>query len=512
MNDQPQNSTSLSVLVPVYNEEHLVASSLERLRTTLRESHLLERVEIIVVDDGSSDGTSDVLEAFRRETLNDENNSITWSFLRHEKNESKGSAVRTGLEQATGEVTVVHDADLEYHPRDLLQLVQVMLTENADAVYGSRFAGGGVRRVLFYRHQLGNKLLTTLCNFVTNLNLTDVETCYKAVRTDLLQSIPLISSDFRIEIELTVKLAKRQARIYEAPISYFGRTYQEGKKIGWRDGLKALWALLRFSLSDDICREDEFGSHILSRIGRAPRFNTWMADAIRPYCGQRVLEIGSGVGNLTKALIPRRRFVASDVNPQYLRALEGMRAERPYLSTSFCDVNDLESFPRDGEGYDTVICLNVLEHISDDFRALSNIKNVLSRDGRAVILVPHGMWNFGTLDKILGHIRRYSWKDLEQLADRCEMRIVKAIEFNRVGTVAWFLNGRILRRQTFGLGQVKLLNLLTPLIRRIDRVTPVPPLSLIAVMERADGVARAMDSDVTPVKSSREKETALRRP
>ena len=499
--DEPRAATSLSVLVPVYNEEHLVAASLGRLRR-LEESPLLERVEIIVVDDGSTDRTAEVLDAFRQDLPEGGSSTVTWFFLRHEKNRSKGSAVRTALEKATGEISVVHDADLEYNPRDLLRIVEVFLTEEADAVYGSRFAGGGVRRVLLYRHQLGNKLLTVLCNFVTNLNLTDVETCYKAVRTDLLRSIPLISEDFSIEIELTVKLAKRQARIYEVPISYSGRTYQEGKKIGWRDGIKALWALLRFSLSDDICREDEFGSHILCRIGRAPRFNAWMADTIRPYCGQRVLEIGSGVGNLTKMLIPRRHFVASDVNPEYLRTLESLRAERPYLSTSFCDINDLGSFPRYGEGYDTVVCLNVLEHISDDRRALSNIKNVLGRDGRAVILVPHGMWNFGTLDKILGHIRRYTWEGLEDLARHCDMKIVKEIEFNRVGTVAWFWNGRILRRQTFGLGQVKLLNLLTPLIRRLDRVKLIPPLSLIAVMERADGLSHQLDLSHTPVTSS----------
>ena len=147
---------------------------------------------------------------------------------------------------------MIHDADLEYHPKDLLRVVKVFVEENADAVYGSRFAGGEVRRVLFYRHELGNRLLTALSNLVTNLNLTDMETCYKAIRTPLFKSIPLESNEFRIEPELTIKLAKRGARIFEIPIDYSGRTYQEGKKINWRDGFRALIAIGRFSLSDRI--------------------------------------------------------------------------------------------------------------------------------------------------------------------------------------------------------------------------------------------------------------------
>jgi len=209
-------TTSLSVLVPVYNEQYLVAASLERLKL-LEQSDLLSRVEVIVVDDCSRDDTARVLEQFREELP--KGGKLSWTFLRHERNGGKGKAIRTALAHATCEVTVIHDADLEYHPKDLVRIVRVFVEEQADAVFGSRFAGGEARRVLHHRHQIGNKLLTFLCNVVTNLNLTDMETCYKAVRTALLQSIPIASNDFKLEPELTIKLGKRGARIFEVPIS-----------------------------------------------------------------------------------------------------------------------------------------------------------------------------------------------------------------------------------------------------------------------------------------------------
>jgi len=493
--------TSLSVLVPVFDEQHLVAASLARLEVLETSPHL-EAVQVVVVDDCSRDATAEALRAFARERGvawredgplengvelkgHGRRGKIEWVFLRHVLNGGKGKAVRTALAEATGAISVVHDADLEYHPRDLLRIVKVFVEEEADAVFGSRFAGGEARRALLFRHELGNRFLTFVANLITNVNLTDMETCYKAVRTGLLQSIPLVSNDFRIEPELTIKLAKREARIFEVPISYSGRTYQEGKKIGWRDGFRALWAMLRFWVSDRVYADDAFGSQILGRLARAPRFNAWMADAIRPHCGRRVLEIGSGTGNLTRRLVPRDAYVASDVNPLYLQTLRHLTHDRPYLDVTLTDVTRGESFPKIPGGFDTVVCLNVIEHVDDDRGALENIRGALAPGGQAIVLVPQGPRLHGTLDEVLGHKRRYTEAGLRQLALDAGFEVREVLPFNRVGTPAWWLNGKLLRRRHFGLAQIAILNLLTPVFRRVDRLLPFPALSLIAILRPA---------------------------
>ncbi len=490
--ETPAPRTSLSVLVPVFNEQHLVAASLERL-LVLETSPLLTRLQVVVVDDCSTDRTAEVLAGFQaRMAARPAGAGVRaeWVFVKHAANGGKGAAIQTALGHAACAITVIHDADLEYHPRDLLRFLPIFEEEGADAVFGSRFAGGAARRALLFRHELGNRLLTFLTNWVTNVNLTDMETCYKAVRTDLLRSIPLVSSDFRLEPELTIKLAKREARIFEVPISYSGRTYQEGKKIGWRDGVKAVGAILRFWWSDHVFRDDEYGSQILGRLARAPRFNAWMADTVRPFCGLRVLEIGSGTGNLTRRLIPRDQYVASDINPLYLSALRGLTSDRPYLDVTLTDVTRGDSFPRVEGGFDTVVCLNVVEHVDDDVGALGNIRAVLAPGGRAIVLVPQGPEVFGTLDEVLGHKRRYTRASLDQLAADAGFVVREVVEFNRVGRPAWWLNGRVLKRRDFGLFQIMVLNLLTPIFRLVDRALPFEALSLIAVME-AKGVAGA---------------------
>lgn len=229
----------LSILIPVYNELPTVEELLDRVRSAeLPEG--LER-ELVVVDDGSTDGTVELLERLAA------SHGAGTKFIRHPENRGKGAAVRTALAAAEGDILLIQDADLEYHPRDYPSLLAPILDGEADVVYGSRFHGGP-QRVLFFWHYLGNRALTLLSNLLTDLNLSDMETCYKVMRREAVEGMKLSSNRFGIEPELTAKLAKRKLRIYEVPIAYYGRTYAEGKKIGWRDGVAAVWAVLRYNL------------------------------------------------------------------------------------------------------------------------------------------------------------------------------------------------------------------------------------------------------------------------
>ncbi len=473
----------LSILIPVYNERYTLSELVARVAA----AELPEGCdrEIILVDDCSTDGTREVLGhiAERYDRL--------VRVVHHEVNQGKGAAVRTAIQHATGTLCLIQDADLEYDPNDYKRLLQPILDGDADVVYGSRFLVRDKVRVLFFWHRLGNKMLTLFSNMANDLTLTDMETCYKVVRTEILKSIPIRCNRFGIEPELTAKLAKRQCRIYEVPINYHGRTYQEGKKITWKDGVKALATIIWFRLIDDIY--DEKHAHaILHALSNAPHFNRWMADTVRPYVGTNVLEIGAGMGNLSAQFLPREHYAATDIDPMHLAHLENRFATRPNVEVAQVDLARPEDFAPHAGRYDTVICLNVLEHVEDEMTALSNILSALKPGGRAVILVPRNPKLFGSLDEVLGHYRRY----LDgELADKCRQagfEIEKTFTFNRVSVPAWFLNARVFKRTYFSKVQVKMLEITVWLAKLLERILPWSGLSLIAIARKPHtGAAQA---------------------
>jgi len=227
----------LSVVMPVYNERGTLRQVVERVLAVPLD------LELVCVDDGSSDGSAAILAELQAQ------DSRVHVFVQPQ-NEGKGAALRRGFQEASGDFVIIQDADLEYDPADYKTLLEPLIQGKADVVYGSRFLGGAPHRVLYFWHSVGNRLLTLLANCLTNVNLTDMETCYKAFRREVIQAIPIEEQRFGFEPEITVKVTKRRLRIYEVGISYWGRTYEEGKKIGWKDGMRAVWCLLKYSFKE----------------------------------------------------------------------------------------------------------------------------------------------------------------------------------------------------------------------------------------------------------------------
>jgi glycosyltransferase involved in cell wall biosynthesis len=227
----------LSVVMPVYNERDTLRTVVERvLRVPLE-------IELICVDDGSRDGSREVLIDLQTE-------HPQLQFFFQSRNLGKGAALRRGIQEATGDFVIIQDADLEYDPSEYPLLLEPLIQGKADVVYGSRFLGSRPHRVLYFWHSVGNWMLTLISNCLTNINLSDMETCYKAFRREVIQAIEIEENRFGFEPEITVKVAKRRLRVYEVGISYWGRTYEEGKKIGWKDGIRALWCLLKYSIQE----------------------------------------------------------------------------------------------------------------------------------------------------------------------------------------------------------------------------------------------------------------------
>ena len=227
----------LSVVMPVYNEQATLQEVIARVLAVPLE------IELICVDDGSSDGSREILSAMQT-------SHPQVRVCLQPRNMGKGAALRRGIQESTGDFVIIQDADLEYDPAEYVLLLRPLLEGKADVVYGSRFLGSGPHRVLYFWHSVGNWILTLISNMLTNMNMSDMETCYKVFRREILQSIPIEEDRFGFEPEITVKIAKRRLRVYEVGISYWGRTYEEGKKIGWKDGFRALFCLLKFSLTE----------------------------------------------------------------------------------------------------------------------------------------------------------------------------------------------------------------------------------------------------------------------
>jgi glycosyltransferase involved in cell wall biosynthesis len=465
----------LTVVIPVYNEINTIGEILSRvLGIDLPK-------EVIVVDDYSIDGTREFLKEWESEIEKRSKDQVRILF--QPKNMGKGAALRLGFKEATGEIIIIQDADLEYHPREYPKLIEPILDGRADVVYGSRFLGTP-RRVLMFWHTLGNKLLTFLSNLCTDLNLTDMETGYKVFKKEALDHIHLKSNQFGFEPEVTAKIAKMNYRIYEVPISYSGREYWEGKKIKWFDGLKAVFSILWYNFFD--LETEDIVYQTLQRMKKLGRYNQWIFSKFKPFLGRRVLEIGSGIGNITKFLLDRDLIIATDVEPKYINLLENTFGKYRKFVIEKLDISGSNTERYRSYHIDSVICFNVLEHIEEDEKALKNIFNLLEPRGRLLLLVPSHRWLYGSLDRHLDHQRRYGGKELKKKLEAEGFKVILLKHFNRIGILGWFLNGKILMRKKLPSFQLRIYNLLVPLFK-LEELFPLPfGTSLIAIAERPE--------------------------
>jgi glycosyltransferase involved in cell wall biosynthesis len=484
----------LSILMPVYNERTVV----ERCISLVLAAPLPENMEreLVIIDDWSTDGTFDILQRLAREFPQ-------IRLYRHPKNAGKGAAVRSAIEKASGDFSLIQDADLEYDPAEYPKLLRPLLDGHADAVFGSRYMAGEQTRVLPFWHSMINKGLTLISNMFCNLKLTDMETCYKVFRTDLLKSIPIRSDRFGFEPEIVMKSAKRKFRIYEVPISYHGRTYEEGKKIGWKDGLKALGVILKFWLIDDLYAVP-YGRGVLNNLTGTPQYLSWLARILRPHVGDTVLEVNAGIGNIAGRLMSRRLlYVAAEKDPLHLHALRNRFLRTPNVVVQRLDPQVPQDFASLKNRFDTVLCLNVLEYLDDPGPVLDSLNATLKVNGTLIVLAPQGPGLYGSLDRSMGHKRRFRSADLRRILEAHGFSAAVSYTMNKAGAPPWWAYSKLFGSGFINKATLKLFDKTVWLWSRIDRFMPWPGLSLIVIARKREvsGSSRSQVEELTEVPS-----------
>ena len=371
----------LSVLIPVYNEQ----AYLERVVETVLAAKLPEGLEreIILVDDCSTDRTPDAIQRLLQKYPD------KIRAFRQPRNQGKGAAIRRAVKEMKGDYAIFQDADLEYNPNEYSLILAPLLDGRADVVYGSRFSARETRKALRYGHKLGNLFLTHLSNITTGLDLTDMETCYKAFRSDVLKSIPLRSNRFGIEPEITAKIAKRGWTVYEVPISYNGRRYSEGKKIGWKDGVSAIFLILKYWFVDDSFYDEDSESESKQRLESAINYRKLLVKRATPYLGESILEIGAGLGSTSRFLPQRARLTLAESDERRLNFLRASYDGNAVVETVMLDLAARKSsLSTDALGaFDSVVCLDRVSELPiDDRGALETARSFLKSNGALVFV------------------------------------------------------------------------------------------------------------------------------
>jgi glycosyltransferase involved in cell wall biosynthesis len=474
----------LSVVVPCYNERDTVELVVERV---LRSRYT---AEVIVVDDGSTDGTRAVVRTFDDPRV---------KVILQTENRGKGAALRRGFAEATADFVIVQDADHEYDPADYEFVLAPLLDGKADVCYGSRFQTDRPHRVLYFWHTVGNRVLTLASNALTNLNLSDMETCYKAFRREVIQGIDIEEDRFGFEPEITAKIAAQGWRIYEVGISYTGRTYDEGKKIGWRDGVRAMYCVFRYSpqLARVGLREkthapssfeqaDDELLDTLAVLDEGHNYSSWLAELFREHQAGEILEVGAGHGTLTEHLAAFGSVTAVEPSDRAAAHLRSRFAGDPRVTVQLGDHTSVRP-----ESADTIVLSNVLEHIEDDVDALRSLRTALRPGGRIIVFSPAFDLLYSEFDRKVGHYRRYRARTLRARMRAAGLDVVECRYVNSLGFATWLLYARVLGRTPTKSVPARLYDsVAVPMLRRLERGRR-PPLgqSVLCVGERsADAV------------------------
>lgn len=454
----------LTVVIPVYNEEN---TFLELFRQVVSEKH---QKEIIIIDDFSTDGTRDILKSLPQ----DDHLKIIF----FNKNMGKGAAIREGFKHATGDIVIIQDADLEYYPDEYENLIKPIVDKKADVVYGSRFLGA--HSVHFFWHFLGNKIINLINNIILNTFLTDMMTCYKAFRLPVLQSLELKANRFGIEPEITAEVFRRGYKVYEVPISYNGRGYEDGKKIKCVDFFKCVYWLLRANY-----RIQNISHDTLIKMKQMKNNNEWVFKKIKPYIGQNTLELGSGVGTFSNLFAKEsKHLLISDINDDNINILKQKFIGNRRITIKKLDAAKVNEHV-DAESFDTVIAVNMLEHIENDVSVLSGVYKVLTKHGKLILLLPAHKWLYGTLDKEIGHYRRYSKDELQQKLTQSGYLIDKIEFINMFSTFGWYLNFKILKKKIMPPSMLGIVDLLIPVFQIFENLIKPPfGLSLFVVAKK----------------------------
>ncbi len=469
-----ETTQTLSILLCVHNQVHTITSFVDRLLS----APLTSPIELVIVDDGSTDGSAELISELT-------NTRPSIRFIRHKQTLGRAESLLRATGEMTGEIAVLLDPEKGFNPMDLPRLLRPVAEDVADVAFGSRFLSTDCRKVSGSRRTFLARLATRMSNFINGIDQTDIQPHGILIRKEILASIPLKEQGRRIETELVTKLAKWNLRLVEVSVSQDSWTQSVSCRFGVGDFLRTVGLALQYRYLDKRFTLHD-GFHILVSVGNAPKFNRWLVSKLSPFMGKRILEAGSGIGNLTELFRHHEHVACVDFDPLYVDRLRQRFGHMNNMSFHQLDLNQLADCSElKSAQLDTIVCVNVLEHIEDDRGVLRSFQQLLEPGGQVVLLVPAHPGLYTEVDRTLGHFRRYSFEKATEKMREAGLEVVHCSGFNRLGAIGWYVSGKLMRRSTISSRQMKLYEWLLPVAKLCERLPFLPQLSVVVVGRKA---------------------------